>query len=116
MTTTFNTETGLQKGRQAIVNAIEKAHDRAPLPPIVVNSKRREDRRTALSHGLSFAEMKRLDAAAFWLEKRGAAVFLSTPGRADNDPIAMRVLSDKLKSHYCRFCALNGLPPHWVEV
>src|SRR5271154_2594114 len=102
MKTTFHTATGPQDGPQALGDAIKKAHGRAPLPSIVVNSRRREDRRTTLPHGLSFAEMKRLSAAAFWLEKQGASIFLSTPGRADNDPTATRVLSDRLKSHYCR--------------
>jgi hypothetical protein len=60
--------------------------------------------------------MKRLFAAAFWIERQGEAVLLSTPGRADNDARAMRVLSDRLKSHYCRFSSLNELTPRWVEV
>jgi hypothetical protein len=116
MKTTFHTATGPREGLQTLGGATKNAKGRASLPSIVVNSRRREDRRTALSHGLSFTEMKRLSAAAFWLEKQGASVFLSTPGRTDNDPTATRVLSDRLKSHYCRFCALNALPPRWVEV
>jgi len=49
------------------------------------------------------------------LNSRDAVVIIRRVDEEDAHLI-MRVLSDRLKSHYCRFCALNELHPRWVEV
>jgi hypothetical protein len=113
VTINFNTEIEPRLRAQPFDAALVYTHTKHAAASFLV---REELQRTAVRHGQSTHEVKRLSEATHVIERLGGSVFVTVEAKPDEPETIVRRLGDKVKNHVRTFQRRKGGRAYSVDV